>query len=207
MMGENQSGYILEVEHCLNQIVMIFCKLTNLEVDVKYIQKGANHRSSKLEETQQGVYVFCTDVGCLKVGYAGIKTQKRWSSNHYTTPLKADKKTKNISLTNSTLSKSLVITKEDKKIKFIVSDSTKSMFDPDILKELEHISESVCELRDGTYDNYKKQSRALSKKIRRFIQDHTHRFELKILAQNNINAIALLEKLVIFYLNPLYEGE
>lgn len=44
--------------------------------------KGKTHKASSLKDNEQGSYIFTTDNTCLKVGYAGKKSNARWSSNH-----------------------------------------------------------------------------------------------------------------------------
>lgn len=42
------------------------------------------HHPSKLEKGSCGVYVFLNERCCFKVGKAGLKSNARWTSHHYT---------------------------------------------------------------------------------------------------------------------------
>ena len=51
----------------------------------RFTDKRKLHTASRLiEGEEQGVYVFIVDKKhCLKVGFAGTKSQARWNSHHY----------------------------------------------------------------------------------------------------------------------------
>lgn len=68
-----------QIEHSIKT----FKDITNIDVTLKTMKSGVTHVPSILNKNKQGVYVFCFDDTCLKVGKAGPRSQARWNSHHY----------------------------------------------------------------------------------------------------------------------------
>ena len=59
-------------------------RLFNIECSATYMNKGEEHKPSKLKKREQGVYVFLKDeTCCLKIGKAGLNSNSRWQYQHY----------------------------------------------------------------------------------------------------------------------------
>ena len=173
-----------------------FTKLTDIECEATYFEKGEEHIPTTLGENKKGVYVFCLNEDvCLKVGKANSNSQARWNSHHYnldrTTP--------------STLTKS------------ILSHLTmlKKYFEK---KEIENF---MLILKEYGLDeqNIKQKIKEMPKKD---VKDMCKKLELKKWIKNNIDRIEfvldntndeidfdtnLLEALIQFELKPIFEGK
>lgn len=65
------------------KIKVDFEKLTGINCSLDYMERGEQHRPSKLTSKEQGVYVFFRENYSFKVGKAGSNSQARWNSHHY----------------------------------------------------------------------------------------------------------------------------
>lgn len=211
------SKFINETNLRLKNAIKIFKRLTGVNIiDYKFLQKGEKHVPSKLGKDEQGVYIFISDSHCLKVGSVGDNSQPRWNSNHYTKPFVFTEKNFYFS---STLSRSLV-TKTIKNLDngtakrtAVIADNGSIKYFPD-----DSIKDELTKLYDFVYDVMAKKDKYMednkyimlsnkaTKSFSNFVKENTHRFEIKINSEKNTNAIRLLESMVIYALNPVYEG-
>lgn len=175
------------IKEKVEKVITLFEQITNIKITPVYIEKGNIHKSHKpsLKSTTQGVYMFFSDYGCLKVGMAGSRdSNDRWSYQHYN-PYKAP----------STLAKSILKdNNSSKKFSNEVDKINKNV-------ELEKLQQSYRELS--------KKQKEFEKQIESFIKENTTRVELTIVdkEENNTFAIHLLEAIGIYFLKPEYEGK
>jgi len=171
-----------------------FEELTKIKCKVKFLSKGVNHRATTLKENKKGVYVFFLNENiCFKVGKANSNSQARWNSQHYS----LDKSTPS-TFTKSILSNLMIM---------------KKYFEEAEIKKFENI------LKEYNLDesNFKQEIKKLDKTL---VKELSNKLNLREWIQNNMNRIEfildnntdnnldtnLLEALVQFELNPIFEG-
>ncbi|HBD94646.1 MAG: hypothetical protein A2355_03810 [Spirochaetes bacterium RIFOXYB1_FULL_32_8] len=182
-----------------DEIASKYYKLTGIHIEAVFMNKGKDHKPTQLSRTEKGVYVFLLKNGCcFKVGKAGIESQARWNSHHYS----LDKNTP------STFSKSLLNDLSNFKNHF--DENSKETFDwwDKILKEKlgENYKVSKKTLTTLAINDFNDIKKVVN--IKDWILLNICRIEFKIAAINNRDYdIDLLEKLVTYELRPIYEGK
>lgn len=70
-------------QNLANKLQVEFTRLTGIQCEAVFMEKGVAHKPSALNNSEKGVYVFFEGFYCFKVGKAGSKSQARWNSHHY----------------------------------------------------------------------------------------------------------------------------
>ena len=145
-----------------------FTRITNIICKTTFMEKGVNHKPTRLKKNEKGVYVFLlNDKICFKVGKAGSKSPARWNSHHYN-----------------------------------IDKSTPSTFTKSFLKDLTQFKTYFDSSLHDELDKLKEQ-----KNSKIWIQNNISRIEFKISSEESDIALNLLEALIQFKLNPIYEGK
>lgn len=181
----------------------IFGKLTcsKTQCSVTVLEAGEDHKPTRLEKGEIGVYVFLNNKKCFKVGKAGITSQPRWSSQHYNLDIS----------TPSTFSKSL-LNKISDFSKYFDGKAKEDLLEfariinKELPKDFMFKKSVLAKLNTGEKKSFYLVKDSIP--IKQWIQNNTSRIEFKIPYDKGKNkyALDLLEKLVAYRFKPLYEG-
>jgi len=168
-----------------------FTELTEIKCECTFMEKGNNHKPSTLRDNKCGVYVFLlSDKGvCFKVGKAGANSKMRWESHHY----RLDKKIP------STFTKSFLSD----------LDNFRKNFDNN--ERIEHFKQTLKKynIKDLKNDikniDIKKLNDDLN--LESWIKNNIDRIEFIIPECDNGYGLNLLEALIQFKFEPIYEGK
>jgi hypothetical protein len=175
-----------------------FKAISGINCTATFMEGGINHQPTTQRSGEKGVYVFLLNEStCFKVGKANVNSAARWNSHHYcldnTTP--------------STLTKSFLNDLE--KFKFYFDDES-------IVDELELFTSVVKEyipedvdFKIGIKSLSKAEIKKLSKllNLKEWIRKNISRIEFVISEECSDYGLNLLEALIQFELNPIYEGK
>lgn len=175
-----------------------FKSITGIHCTATFMEKGISHQPTTQRSGEKGVYVFLLNEKiCFKVGKANINSAARWNSHHYC----LDK------TTPSTLTKSILNDFENFKSHFkdkSVAEELKLM--GDVIKEYIH---DETDFRKSLKELSKEKVKSLSDtlNLKEFIRSNISRIEFVIREECSDYALSLLEALIQYELNPIYEGK
>ena len=175
-----------------------FKSITGIHCTATFMEKGISHQPTTLGAGERGVYVFLlNEKTCFKVGKANINSTAMWNSHHYC----LDK------TTPSTLTKSILNDFENFKLHFkdkSVAEELELM--GNVIKEYIHDETDFrSTIKKLSKENVKELSELLN--LKEFIKSNISRIEYVIREECTDYALSLLEALIQYELNPIYEGK